>query len=135
RLGPRVLVQEMAPEGVELALGTVLDAQFGPLVMVAAGGVWVEILEDRAFALPPLDRVRAEKLLAELAVGKLLRGVRGAEPADVGSVVDAMVRLSVLALDLGDRLAALDVNPLIAGPGGCMAVDALVVPHSAVSRD
>ncbi|MCP5040917.1 MAG: CoA-binding protein, partial [bacterium] len=104
-----------------------LDAQFGPLVMVAAGGVWVEILEDRAFALPPLDRVRAERLLAELAVGKLLGGVRGAEPADVGSVVDAMVRLSLLALDLGDQLAALDVNPLIASSTGCMAVDALVV--------
>ncbi len=129
RLGPRVLVQEMAPKGVELALGTVLDAQFGPLVMVAAGGVWVEILEDRAFALPPLDRVRAERLLAGLAVGKLLAGVRGAEPADVGAVVDALVRLSVLALDMGDRLAALDINPLIASPAGCMAVDALVVPH------
>ncbi len=128
RLGPRVLVQEMAPKGVELALGIVLDAQLGPLIMVAGGGVWVEILEDRAFALPPLDRVRAERLLAELTVGKLLRGVRGAEPADVGGVVDAMLRLSVLALDLGDRLAALDVNPLIASPGGCMAVDALVVP-------
>ena len=97
RLGPRVLVQEMAPKGVELALGTVLDAQFGPLVMVAAGGVWVEIFEDRAFALPTLDRVRAERLLAELAIARLLGGVRGAEPADVGAVVDAMVRLSVLA--------------------------------------
>ncbi len=135
RLGPRVLVQEMAPKGVELALGIVLDGQFGPLVMVAAGGVWVEIFADRAFALPPLDKVRAERLLAELAVSKLLSGVRGAEPADVGGVVDAMVRLSMLALDLGDRLAALDVNPLIAGPEGCMAVDALVVARSAAPRD
>ncbi len=54
---------------------------------------------------------------------------------DAGGVVDAMVRLSVLALDLGDRLAALDVNPLIASPTGCMAVDALVVSHSAVPDD
>jgi acyl-CoA synthetase (NDP forming) len=129
RLGPRVLVQETAPKGVELALGTLLDAQFGPLVMVAAGGVWVELLDDRAFALPPLDKVRAERLLAELAINKLLAGARGSEPCDIGSIVDAMVRLSVLALDLGDRLAALDVNPLIAGPQGCMAVDALVVAN------
>jgi acyl-CoA synthetase (NDP forming) len=135
RLGPRVLVQEPAPKGVELALGTVFDAQFGPLLMVAAGGVWVEILEDRAFALPPLDRVRAERLLAELAINKLLGGVRGSEPADAGSIVDAMLRLSVLALDMGDRLAALDVNPLIASPEGCMAVDALAVPREPAAGD
>jgi acyl-CoA synthetase (NDP forming) len=97
--------------------------------MVAAGGVWVELLDDRAFALPPLDKVRAERLLAELAINKLLAGARGSEPCDIGSIVDAMVRLSVLALDLGDRLAALDVNPLIAGAQGCMAVDALVVAN------
>ena len=128
RLGPRVLVQEMAPKGVELALGIVVDAQFGPLVMVAAGGILVEVIEDRVFALPPLDRVRAESLLGELTVNKLLGGVRGAAPADLGSIIDAMIRLSALALDLGDDLAAMDINPLIAGPGGCMAVDALVVP-------
>jgi acyl-CoA synthetase (NDP forming) len=135
RLAPRVLVQEMAPEGVELALGTVLDPQFGPMVMVAAGGVWVEILEDRSFALPPLDRLRAERLLAELSISKLFTGVRGAEPADVASIVDAVVRLSMLALDMGDRLAALDVNPLIAGSEGCMAVDALVVPRKQAVSD
>jgi acyl-CoA synthetase (NDP forming) len=135
RLGPRVLVQEMAPEGVELALGTVLDPQFGPLVMVAAGGVWVEILEDRAFALPPLDRLRAERLLAELSISRLFTGVRGAEPADVASMVDAVVRLSMLALDMGDCLAALDVNPLIASSEGCMAVDALVVPRKQAASD
>ena len=135
RLGPRVLVQGMAPAGVELALGTVLDAQFGPLVMVAAGGVWVEILEDRVFALPPLDRVRAERLLAGLAIDKLLGGVRGAEPCDRASIIDAIVRLSVLALDMGDRLAALDVNPLIASSEGCVAADALVVPHEPAAAD
>jgi len=135
RLGPRVLVQEMAPAGVELALGTVLDAQFGPLVMVAAGGVWVEILEDRAFALPPLDRVRADGLLARLAINKLLGGVRGAQPADRASIIDAVLRLSMLAHDMGDRLAALDVNPLIASSECCMAVDALVVPHVSAAGD
>jgi len=135
RLGPRVLVQEMAPAGVELALGIVLDAQFGPLVMVAAGGVWVEILEDRAFALPPLDSVRADGLLAELAIHKLLGGVRGAQPADRASIIDAVIRLSILAHDMGDRLAALDMNPLIASSKGCMAVDALVVPHEPAAAD
>ena len=108
----------------------VLDSQFGPLVMVAAGGIWVEILEDRAFALPPIDTARAERLLEGLAISRLLAGVRGAEASDIGSITDALARLSMLALDMGDRLAALDVNPLIASANGCMAVDALVVPNA-----
>jgi acyl-CoA synthetase (NDP forming) len=128
RLGPRVLVAAMAGPGVELALGVVADPQFGPLVMVAAGGVLVEVVGDRRFALPPVDHRQALGLLDRLAVRPLLDGVRGAPPADLDAVADALVRLSTLAADLGPALAALDVNPLIAGPDGCVAVDALVVP-------
>ena len=131
RLGPRVLVAAMAGPGVELALGVVADRQFGPLVMVAAGGVLVEVLRDRRFALPPVDHGRALAMLDRLAVRPLLDGVRGGPPVDRDAVADAVVRLSTLAVDLGDRLAALDVNPLVAGPGGCLAVDALVVATSA----
>jgi len=127
RLGPRVLVAAMADPGVELALGVVADPQFGPLVMVAAGGVLVEVLGDRRFALPPVDQRQARAMLDRLAVRPLLDGVRGAPPADLDAVARAVVDLSVLAVDLGDRLAALDVNPLVAGPDGCVAVDALVV--------
>jgi acetate---CoA ligase (ADP-forming) len=128
RLGPRVLVAAMAGPGVELALGVVGDPQFGPLVMVAAGGVLVEVLGDRRFALPPVGHRQARAMLDRLAVRPLLDGVRGAPPADLDAVAQAVVDLSVLALDLGDRLAALDVNPLVAGPDGCVAVDALVIP-------
>jgi acetate---CoA ligase (ADP-forming) len=133
RLGPSAVVAAMAPAGVELALGVVRDPQFGPLVMVAAGGVLVEVLRDRRFALPPVDARQALALLDRLAVRPLLDGRRGGPPADLAAVADAVVRLSVLAVDLGDRLAALDVNPLIAGPARCLAVDALVVqaPSSA----
>lgn len=130
RLGASVLVQRMAPKGVELALGIVRDEQFGPLVMVATGGVLVEIIRDRAFALPPLDAPRAEHLLSGLTARKLLEGVRGAAPADGEAVIAAIVRLSVLAADLGDLIDGLDINPLIAGPDGCWATDALVVPRS-----
>jgi acetate---CoA ligase (ADP-forming) len=131
RLGPRVLVAAMAGPGVELALGVVADPQFGPLVMVAAGGVLVEVLGDRRFALPPVDHGQALAMLDRLAVRPLLDGVRGAPPADLDAVARAVVDLSTLAVDLGHRLAALDVNPLVAGPDGCVAVDALVVAGGA----
>lgn len=92
----------------------------------------VETLRDRRFALPPLDGHRAHALLDRLAVRRLLGGVGGrdrdATPVDLGAVAAALVRLGALAGELGDLLAALDVNPLIAGPHGCVAVDALVLP-------
>jgi acyl-CoA synthetase (NDP forming) len=135
RLGPAMLVAAMAPPGVELALGVVRDPQFGPLVMVAAGGVLVELLRDRCFALPPLGRRAATAMLDRLAVRWLLDGMRGGPPADLDAVADAVARLSVLAADLGDLLDALDVNPLVAGPDGCLAVDALVLPARAGQPD
>jgi len=130
RLGPEVTIARMAPPGVELALGVVRDPQFGPLVLVAAGGVLVELLHDRRLAVPPLDEPRAVTLVDRLRARPLLDGLRGAPAADVGAVARALVRLSALATDLGDLLEALDVNPLICSPGGCLAVDALVVPRS-----
>jgi acetate---CoA ligase (ADP-forming) len=126
RLGPSVTVQEMVKPGVEMALGVVHDPQFGPLVMVAAGGVLIETLGDRRLALPPLDQVRASKLIDRLDARALLDGVRGAPPADVNALARTLSRLSLLARDLGDLIGALDVNPVIVGPRGCVAVDALV---------
>jgi acyl-CoA synthetase (NDP forming) len=131
RLGPRVTVSAMAPEGVEIHLGIVRDAQFGPLVLVAAGGMLVEVLSDRRMALPPLDDARARRLVDGLKVRPLLDGVRGRPAADVGALVGAIVALSWLAHDLGEHLEALDANPVICGPDGCAAVDALVVTRSA----
>jgi acyl-CoA synthetase (NDP forming) len=130
RLGPQVAVGAMAPEGVEVALGLVRDPTFGPLVLVAAGGILVEVLHDRALALPPFDEVGARRLIDRLRVRPLLDGVRGARPGDVDSLAAAASRLSVLATDLGDLLEALDVNPVIVSPDGCVAVDALVLPTS-----
>jgi succinyl-CoA synthetase beta subunit len=128
RLGRAATVAAMAPQGVELALGVARDRQFGPLVMTAAGGELIEVIRDRRLALPPVDEPRARRVVNGLAVRPLLDGGRGRPSADVDAVVRALVRLSVLAADLGDRVEAVDVNPLIAGPEGCVAVDALVVP-------
>jgi acyl-CoA synthetase (NDP forming) len=127
RLGPEVTVAAMAPPGVEVALGIVRDATFGPLVLVAAGGVLVEVLHDRKLALPPIDEDAARLLIDRLAIRPLLDGVRGAPPSDVDALARAVSRLSVLAVELGDRIAAFDVNPVIVSPTGCVAVDALIV--------
>jgi acetate---CoA ligase (ADP-forming) len=81
-------------------------------------------------ALPPVDAVTAAELLDGLRVRKLLAGVRGAAPADMNAVIAAITGLSALAIDLGDELEALDVNPLICGPSGAVAVDALAVPRA-----
>jgi hypothetical protein len=128
RLGTDATVAPMAPNGVEVALGIVRDPTFGPLVLVAAGGVLVEVLHDRRLALPPLDEDRARRLVGGLRMRPLLDGLRGEPPPDVGSLVEAVSRLSALAADLGDRLEALDANPVIVSPRGCVAVDALVIP-------
>jgi acyl-CoA synthetase (NDP forming) len=128
RLGPSVTVAAMAPPGVEVALGIVRDATFGPLVLVAAGGVLVELLHDRKLALPPIDEDAARRLIDGLAIRPLLDGARGAPPSDVDALARAVSRLSVLAVELGDLIAELDVNPMIVSSSGCVAVDALVVP-------
>ncbi|HEY1330078.1 MAG TPA: acetate--CoA ligase family protein [Actinomycetota bacterium] len=126
-LGSQTMIEAMVPAGVELALGMVRDEQFGPMLMLAAGGVLVEVLRDRRFALPPVDEPRAFAMLDRLRVRPMLDGARGAPAADVPAIARAVARLSVLAADVGDLLRAVDVNPLIAGPGGCVAVDALVI--------
>jgi acetate---CoA ligase (ADP-forming) len=129
RLGPRALVCQTVPAGTELALGLVADPQLGSLVVVGGGGVLVELLADRAVALPPVSADQATELLSGLRVSRLLAGVRGREPADRAAVAAAVAGLSELAVELGDDLEALDINPLICGPGGAVAVDALAIPR------
>jgi acetate---CoA ligase (ADP-forming) len=119
----------MAPPGVEIALGMVRDPQFGPLVLVGAGGVLVEIMKDRRLAMPPLDEDRARSMVDRLEVRPLLDGVRDQPAADVDALTKAIVAMSWLAHDLTEHLEALDANPVICGPDGCIAVDALVIPR------
>jgi acyl-CoA synthetase (NDP forming) len=127
RLGPDVTVAPMAPQGVEFALGVVRDPQFGPLVLVGAGGVLVEVLTDRRLAMPPLDELRGRSMVDRLKIRSLLDGVRGQPAADVDALTRTIVALSWLAHDLGEHIEALDANPVICGPNGCVAVDALVL--------
>ena len=134
RLGPRVIVMPMAKDvlkgqGVELSLGLTNDPQFGPILMLGAGGTLIELLKDRRFAIPPFGPAEALRHLHALALRPLLDGKRGAPPADLDKLAQAIARFSVLAADCGDLIAEADVNPLIAGPEGCVALDALIVPR------
>jgi acyl-CoA synthetase (NDP forming) len=130
RFGPHLLVQRMAPDGVEMALGIARDAQFGSVTVVAAGGVDIELRRDRQVGMSPLDRTRARRMIDALRSRPLLDRRPGRPPADVDALATALVALAHLAGDLGPRIAALDVNPVIVSESGCLAVDALVVPAS-----
>ncbi len=128
RLGPRVLVCETAAPGTELALGLTRDPALGPLLVIGAGGVLIEILAERAVVLPPVTRPRARVVLDRLRLAPVLAGARGQDAADLGAIADAITGLSALACDLGGVLSALDINPLICGPHGAVAADVLVIP-------
>jgi acyl-CoA synthetase (NDP forming) len=129
RLGPRVLVAEMAPQGVEVGVGAFVDPDFGPIVLLSAGGTLIEVLADTATALAPLSEREAAALIADLKIARLLAGVRGAKPADMPSLSRWIARFSLMIAALADDIAEIDVNPVIAAPSGAMAVDALIVPR------
>jgi len=126
RLGPRVLVMRMAGQGVELAFGALDDPQFGPLVMVSAGGVLIEVMADRRFALAPFDSATAHRLLEGLKARPLLDGKRGLPAANVDAVAEALARFSVLATDLAGLFQEIDINPVLCRAKGCVALDGLV---------
>jgi len=120
-------VMTMAGKGTELAFGALDDPQFGPIVMAGAGGVLIEIMGDRKFALPPFDRATGRRLIDRLKSRPLLDGKRGMAAADRESVAEGLAKFSVMAADLAGLFAEIDVNPVLCGPEGCVALDALVV--------
>ena len=126
RLGPRALIAPMAKRGVELSLGMIRDPQFGPIVVVGAGGVLIELIDDRRAALAPFGRATACRLLDGLKIRRLLDGYRGVAAVDIDSLADIVALFSVLAADLADLVAEIDINPLIAGRD-IVALDALVI--------
>lgn len=123
------LVQEMIPaDAVEVILGVLRDPDFGPVIVFGSGGILVELLRDSSLRLPPLSHKEALEMIHETRGGHLLQGFRGRPPADIDALAGALVRVSQLAVDLGDVVAALEINPLMVLPRGqgVRAVDALV---------
>jgi acyl-CoA synthetase (NDP forming) len=124
-----VLVCQMVEQGVEMVVGVAHDDLFGPTVTVGLGGVLVEVLRDTAVGVPPFGEEQARDMLAGLRGRALLDGVRGRPAADLDALVEVVLRVQRMALELGDQLAELDINPLMVLPQGqgAVALDALAV--------
>lgn len=124
-----ILVCQMIERGVEMVVGVTRDDLFGPTVTVGLGGVLVEVLHDAAVRVPPFGEDQARAMLTELRGHALLEGVRGAPPADVDALVEVILRIQRMALELGDDLSELDINPLMVLPRGqgAVALDALAI--------
>jgi acyl-CoA synthetase (NDP forming) len=134
RLGSAVSVQPMIAGGVEISIGVVRDAAFGPLLVIAAGGTLVELLDDRVVALPPLSRAGALRLLDGMRIHALLAGWRGAPPVDVTALAEVIVGFSTLAVELGDVLDAVEANPVIVSADGAVAVDSLLIVRGGIGE-
>jgi acyl-CoA synthetase (NDP forming) len=113
-----VLVQRMAPPGLELILAARVDPDFGPVVIVGLGGIYVELLRDVALRLAPVSAAEARAMLSELRGAALLDGLRGQPPADVGALVATIERFSCFAAGLPPEVASIEINPLLVHPPG-----------------
>ena len=125
QLGGPVLVQPYVTGGAELLAGAVQDPVFGPLVAFGPGGVLAELIGEAQFRLAPLTDIDAQELVRSGKAGRLVAGFRGAAPADEAALVDLLLRLSLLAEELPE-VAELDLNPVLALPDRCVAVDARI---------
>jgi len=117
-----VLVEEMAPRGVEVIVGGIIDEQFGPIVMFGLGGVFVELFKDVAFALAPLDKDKALWLIQQIKGYRLLEGYRGRPPVDINSLLNIIITVSeIIATNM---IKEIDLNPLSLYQQGAMILDA-----------
>jgi len=124
-----VVVQQMVPDAVaEVIVGIATDPTFGPVVVFGLGGIAVELLRDRSLGVPPLSAGDARGMIDRTKAADLLAGFRGAEAGDVDALADVLVRVGRLAIDAGERLMSVDINPILVRPRGLgvVAVDGLI---------
>jgi acyl-CoA synthetase (NDP forming) len=130
-----ILIAQQVKAELELVIGTVLDAEMGPAVLFGTGGVDIELMKDVALAGAPLDAAEAKQLIGKTKAGVKLGGYRGKPALHEASVVKAIVGLSNLMADAGNRIASIDVNPFLINAKLGVAVDALIVLNNAAARD
>ncbi len=120
------LIEKMADKGIEVIVGGIRDAQFGPAVMFGLGGVTVELLKDASFRLAPVTKEECIEMMKEIKGYPLLAGYRGSEPSDIGSIADVIMKVGSI-MDETDEIMEMEINPLVVYPQGVVAVDARIV--------
>jgi acetyltransferase len=124
-----VTVQSMfSAEGYELIVGSAIDAQFGPVLLFGTGGQLVEVFQDRALSLPPLNTTLARRFIEQTRIFTALKGVRGRKPVDIAALEHLLVRFSQLVLEQ-KWIREIDINPLLASSETLLALDARVVVY------
>ena len=121
------LIEEMAPAGQEIVIGGLRDPDFGPLVMVGLGGIFVEVLADVSFRICPITRLDAQEMIAELKGAAILNGVRGMKPVSKDAIIDVLLKVggeNGLLMRHADDITEADINPLIVSECNAVAVDA-----------
>jgi acetyl-CoA synthetase (ADP-forming) len=125
-----ILVEEMAPSGVELMVGGVVDLRFGPVLVLGFGGVFVEVFKDTNFRVCPVSAWDAEEMISGLRCAPLLRGARGRPVVNTQAIIDVLLAIGGeggLLIELQDDIAEMDINPLIVSANGAYACDARIV--------
>lgn len=124
-----IAIQEMAPWGTEVILGSVNDPTFGPTMMFGLGGIFVEVLKDVTFRVTPVTTDQAKSMLTEIRAAPILAGVRGEEPRDREATADVIVKYSDMILDLADEISESDANPVLiySEKKGVKVVDARII--------
>jgi acetyl-CoA synthetase (ADP-forming) len=121
-----ILVQEMAPKGTEIIIGSTVDPTFGPTIMFGLGGIFVEILKDVSFRLAPITKDDAWEMLDEIKAKKMLDGPRGTAKADKETIVNTLLSVSKMLMECPE-IKELDMNPILVYEKGARAVDARVI--------
>jgi len=129
-----ILIAQQVKADLELVVGASLDAEMGPVVLFGTGGIDIELMKDVALAGAPLDAVEAKALIARTKAGVKIAGYRGKPALHEASAVKALVGLSNLIADAGDRIASIDVNPFLINTRTGVAVDALIVLNNAAAK-
>lgn len=121
-----VLVQEFAPAGIEVIIGSLKDPQFGPALMFGLGGIFVEVLKDVSFRVAPITSYDAEEMIKEIKGYPILTGIRGQEPSDIGTLAKILLQVSKLVMKHSE-INQIDLNPIFSYPKGAKCVDARII--------
>ena len=130
RFGPKALLMEMRKGSVEICVGAIIDDDFGPVIVLSAGGTLIEVIDDTISALAPIDPEAVKQLLLKLNISKMFNGVRGCKPINLEDLCNQISNISFMISDLGSNLKELDINPIICSEKGAWAVDCLAIGNN-----